>query len=392
MIKPKVVSDIKSYLLFENKNSDNIYCIGSLSIDKYIEVKESNKNAILLAISYFNGINTLEQIEEKIKVKNLFKLDVYELCTKLTNAGLIENPVNENESQKNELDRMGINIATFNLKNPHNILVKIASLQNVYIILGLIIILGSIPFLPGVIKDLMFINIYSTFNSSIISLLISLAITTLSVILHEMSHAVTATSYGLIPKRLKITLYLYINPLAYIEIPGIYTLDRKKRTYIWSAGIFCNLLIFSAAAILQSFFYGSARKILLVTCFSNLGLIVTNLIPFLPLDGYFLLSTLLKIPNLRKKTLNGITNSVKNKNVRIKIVYVSYYILSILTLGYLVLSQLSQITYNFYVGFSSNKNLWDGLMEIKIYLLYIIIIVITRIKSRIKKGANKNGH
>ena len=43
-------------------------------------------------------------------------------------------------------------------------------------------------------------------------------------------------------------------------------------------------------------------KLFLLSFYVNFVLIISNLFPLLPLDGYFIMSTLMKMPNLRKQS------------------------------------------------------------------------------------------
>lgn len=383
VIKPIIASDLEAYLLFENKNRENIYCIGSLAYDRYIEAQEANKDAIMQAASYFDGKNSLSEVDALLQKEHNLKLDVHRLYTLFEHAGLITNAEIEYDSS-NELEKHGIQITALSLSRFQAMFSILAKWSHALLLCGVVLGIAAIPLLPGVFKALLFVNIYKIVDSSMISLIISLAVTTVSVLLHEISHAVVAKKYGLIPKQMKITLYLYINPMAYIITNGIYTLERKKRAFIWVAGILCNFMIFSAGAIGQWFSTGTLHSLFLVICYSNLGLIVTNLIPFLPLDGYFLLTTILKFPNLRKKSFSGIKGLLTNKSLKVKGVYLMYYAISMSVLIYIIITPVIQVYHNFLIGYSSRHYWLDGLVEIKMYLILILIIVFSRISVKIK--------
>ncbi|KHL92271.1 hypothetical protein QW71_30200 [Paenibacillus sp. IHB B 3415] len=388
MIKPRIASDLEAYLLFDNKNTENIYCIGSITFDRYIEAQEANKDAIMQAAGYFDGEHTLSEIDDFLQSDHNLKLDVYKLNSLFEHAGLITNADIEYDN-KNELEKHGIQIASVSLSRFQNMFSILAKSSHSLLLTGFLLCIASLPLIPGVFKELLFVNIYKIVDSSTVSLIISLAVTTISVLLHEISHAVAAKKYGLIPKQMKITLYLYLNPMAYILTNGIYTLERKKRAFIWVAGILCNFMIFAAAAIGQYFSEGTLHSLFLVICYSNLGLIVTNLIPFLPLDGYFLLTTLLKFPNLRKKSFSGIKGLLNNRSIKVKGIYIMYYTISISILIYIVLTPIIQVYHNFLKGYSSQHYWLDGLAEIKMYLIIMMIIVFSRISVKIKDKRKK---
>ena len=49
-------------------------------------------------------------------------------------------------------------------------------------------------------------------------------------------------SLALIAICLVLSLYLYISPIVYLKIPGIYTVNPKTRVKIWSAGIMTYII------------------------------------------------------------------------------------------------------------------------------------------------------
>ncbi|AGK96634.1 M50 family metallopeptidase [Clostridium pasteurianum] len=385
--KPLVVSDIKPYLLFKYDNKEDVYCIGSLEKDKYIEVNQKLKDKILNVISYFDGENTLDDIKYKLENKDKIKINVDKLYNLLNKSGLIENSNNIN-IEKNEYEKYGVNILTLELKKFYNFFKFLSKYINFIIFISIFIIIISIPNFILVLKQMLYLNIFKIVNSSTLSVIISISITTLSVIFHEFSHAIVATRFGLKPKKFKVSLYLYLNPIAYIIIPGIYTIERKKRIYIWLAGVYCNLLILSSSILLQKITTGVVHNIFMVTCYSNLGLMIGNLVPFLPLDGYFVLSTLLKIPNLRKKSFKSFKSFLKfnpkSNSKSFKGIYLCYFTVSVIMILYLIFSQFSQMYYNFMIGWRINNNVLDGINEIKIYVLIMMMSLYSIIRPKLK--------
>lgn len=111
------------------------------------------------------------------------------------------------------------------------------------------------------LSRLLYFNIYKTLDSSVLSLILSLFLTTASVLVHEFSHAIFPKKYGLNPNKMEIVLYLYLNPIAYIKTNGIYTLSKRKRIVVWSVGILPNLIIFFISVIIQNYTTGTVSKV-----------------------------------------------------------------------------------------------------------------------------------
>lgn len=139
-------------------------------------------------------------------------------------------------------------------------------------------------------------------NSDGISYIISLLLTIPIFIVHELAHVASAFYFN-IRKNIKINLalYFYILPYFYVKIPGMYTLNRRRRISIFTSGIWANLLM---CLFFSLFYMLNSNKIILAIALSNFQIALVNLLPFNLTDGYFILSNLLKRGNLRKNILN----------------------------------------------------------------------------------------
>mgnify|MGYP000027633116 FL=1 len=127
-------------------------------------------------------------------------------------------------------------------------------------------------------------------------------------------------------------------------------------------------------------------KLFLLSFYVNFVLIISNLFPLLPLDGYFILSTLMKKPNLRKQSFVDFKNMVLGKKVKFKAVYFIYFLLSIGIMVYIFGSQV----FNAYTIFITNLKISDNFIEslwaIKFYIIIILLFVVSKIKRFISIG------
>jgi putative peptide zinc metalloprotease protein len=94
---------------------------------------------------------------------------------------------------------------------------------------------------------------------------------------------------------------LGVLPILYLKIGGLYTLSAARRIRVWSAGIFWNITFASLILMARYSFplaepYGAT---LMKVVLANFSIAIVNLFPFLPTDGYFILSTILKRFNVR---------------------------------------------------------------------------------------------
>lgn len=381
--RPKAVNDINEYILFENKNKEDIYCIGSIEKDRYIEVKEEQKNAIMKSIKYFDGTNDIGEINEKLKKIENIDLNINKLYNLLLEAGLLENE--QVDLNKNEFERYGLKIASIPLDKLSNLFYFFSKYSRLYLIVLIFAAFFSFPLIPKMLSRLLYFNIYKTLDSSVLSLILSLFLTTASVLVHEFSHAIFSKKYGLNPNKMEIVLYLYLNPIAYIKTNGIYTLSKRKRIIVWSVGILSNLIIFFISVIIQNYTTGTVSKVFLLLVYTNLGLVVTNFIPFLPLDGYYILTTLFQLTNLRKKSFGGLKKIFKEETFKKRVIYIVYNFISIVILCYIIVVPIVQVIYNFYLAYLRNNNIFEGLNEIWMYLILAVLMVFSRIIDRKQK-------
>ncbi len=166
------------------------------------------------------------------------------------------------------------------------------------LLLGLIILLGFVLFFNN-FNDIT-TNLLIDFVLSDFALFYISTITT--VFLHEIGHAVTCKYYGGKVEEIGFLL-LFFSPALYCDVSGIRMFSKKKEKVITLlAGVFVQLIIFSLVSILYHyFFWGSS--FLATFAIWNLLMIVSNIIPVIKLDGYWILSSVLDIPNLYEKSL-----------------------------------------------------------------------------------------
>jgi Zn-dependent protease len=136
------------------------------------------------------------------------------------------------------------------------------------------------------------------------------ATTLFSVIVHELSHCFAAASCGIQSGSLRLQLYLGVFPIAGLKFAGLYTLPVRGRLAVWSAGLLANASLAAAALRNEDLPRASATLAALLTV--NWFMIVLNLLPLLPTDGYFLLTTLAKDANVRTRAWSFLRNPFRS--------------------------------------------------------------------------------
>lgn len=154
-----------------------------------------------------------------------------------------------------------------------------------------------------------------------IALLILLLFVTTA--LHELGHAVCCGVFGVPVRSMGIMIY-YLQPAAFADITDSWRLKNKwHRVLICLSGIYVQAVINAAAAFFLLGLHLSGRRstLLLLYIAMNLAMIAFNLLPFVRLDGYWILSAILALPNLldrarewlRARVLSALTRKPVNE-------------------------------------------------------------------------------
>ena len=134
-------------------------------------------------------------------------------------------------------------------------------------------------------------------------LAVALAVTK---ILHEFGHGLSCKHYGGECHEMGMMLLVF-TPCLYCDVSDSWMLPSKwKRAAIGAAGMYVEVIIASIATYLWwNSHAGIFNQLCLDVMFvSSVSTILFNANPLLRYDGYYILSDLLEIPNLRQKATN----------------------------------------------------------------------------------------
>ena len=122
---------------------------------------------------------------------------------------------------------------------------------------------------------------------------------------HEFGHALTLKHYGGKVEEMGL-LVLYFIPGFYSNVSDAWLLKKRERIRVSAAGGFVQLVLWAWATIcwrlLAPETFGS-RVCLIAIAFSGIQTLF-NFNPLIRLDGYYLLSDFLEVPNLRQKAFS----------------------------------------------------------------------------------------
>jgi CRP-like cAMP-binding protein/Zn-dependent protease len=121
--------------------------------------------------------------------------------------------------------------------------------------------------------------------------------------MHELGHAAVLVHYGRRVKSAGFLIY-FGSPAFFVESSDGLMLDRRERIVQSAAGPLTELVIAGAvSAVAWAFPEWGLSPVLYKFALLNYFVIFLNLVPLLELDGYWILSDLIQVPDLRPRSL-----------------------------------------------------------------------------------------
>ena len=140
-------------------------------------------------------------------------------------------------------------------------------------------------------------------GSYVPGLVVLLTLLILSILIHELSHALTVKHYGREVREAGPMIYFGF-PGFFVDTTDIWMEGKRARLAVSWAGPYSGLILAGAASICIALWPDFALNgTLFRFAFMTYLLVFVNLNPLLKLDGYYLLMDWLEIPMLREKSL-----------------------------------------------------------------------------------------
>ena len=171
---------------------------------------------------------------------------------------------------------------------------------------------------------------------------------------HEMGHAAACHRFGAKFGDIGFGFYL-LSPVMFADVSDIWKLKPNKRIIVNLSGIYIELLI---ASILVLFFFITRTNNYLVYSSAISLSLLANLNPFLRYDGYWVLSDMIGVPNLRmasNKILKKVfQNETSIRHLRGKDFFLVFYALTSQILILIVLGGILLYDSNGIIKFPEN--------------------------------------
>jgi hypothetical protein len=183
-------------------------------------------------------------------------------------------------------------------------------------------------------------------------------------VIHEIGHCTIARYVGVKIDNVSLGWY-FIYPIILVQYFGLNLEKQSKKLLVMAGGIYFNFIMafigILLKALLPEYFHGAVIDIWIS---ANISTIITNLGLFGMTDGYFMMTMLVGILDLRLKGFKYLNNLFNGNKVKLNS---RYQICGLILLGLFVSSLVSIFI---------NINYWLGLFELSSFILYIAFAII----------------
>ena len=158
-----------------------------------------------------------------------------------------------------------------------------------------------------------------------------------NILLHEVGHLFFCVQAGRSVPEVGLKLFLFVFPMFYCKTTDICMASKTDRIKTSLAGVFNNAILCSATELMYLFITKDAT---IFRCFSvSFFFIVSNILPFFKLDGYYILSDLLNVSDLRHRSSSKVAEIILRKQ-RIRkgdVIFLAYYVIDKIFISILML-------------------------------------------------------
>ncbi|MEW6732260.1 MAG: efflux RND transporter periplasmic adaptor subunit [Acidobacteriota bacterium] len=287
----------------QQDNGRTLFWFKDTISNRYFKAGQRERDIITL----IDGTHTLTEIQELIRERMRFDVDLRKLATiiaKLDTIGLIDG-VKRPEIKTTET----FNLAQkkFSLVNPDNFLTKLHQLipwvfTKTFVITSCLSILLVMMELSSHYREFI-AQTKALASHGWLFFLVGWSI----ICLHEIGHGLTCKHYGGRVTDMGFMLFYYVLPAGYCNVSDIYLFKNKwHRVYVLLAGLYTQFLIAALAAGGWLLFAPSSiiSNACCIIFWGATSSTVINLIPLLKLDGYYIITNVLGEYNLQAQSIN----------------------------------------------------------------------------------------
>lgn len=311
LIRPQLVEDLDVWCLFPaNKKRGSVYIIGNKELNRYITVPGHLVASVRAAFALFDGNHSLSSIETCLREQRHIQIDARKLCTLAADSGLLR--TSERQARAGDIERISLPILDVPInrlsQQGHKAVRALVSLVFPITVAVLLWCAAESWIFPLMNHG------YMLPGKAPIGWLVTL-ISVASIAAHETSHALAAVYLGIKVRHLRIAVYAGVLPFVYLGLAGLYTVSVPKRLIVWLAGIYTNTVLGCGLLILihHGWIPAGLGLTFRAAAHVNFWVAVVNLVPFLPTDGYYVASTLLRRHNVRVHALGLLSSLLRGE-------------------------------------------------------------------------------
>lgn len=250
-------------------------------------------------LDLIDGNTTLPEITEKISLKYQRLISEDEISYIINNLlgqrGVLEGTQSTKQNSMFQSRFLWLKIPLLPKKYVNKFdFLKIFFNRNIFILFLSIGICVQLFLLKDFLSPKYVNRIVSADTSLFIS---AILISVLLTLMHELGHAVACMRYKAEPGSIGFGVY-FAMPVFYSDVSSTWRLNRKQRIVVDMGGMYLEGI---PIAILTMYALLSNNEYLRLTMTLNILQSAFNLNPFIKMDGYWIFSDLIGIPNLHKK-------------------------------------------------------------------------------------------
>jgi len=265
-----------------------------------------------------DGNRTVKELVADAAIANpsLTEKDVKDIVATLAEEGAIETSEAEVEKKRVEVEsafQVNVNVvedSSKSLAGLYKITRKLIGRWELYVTLGISVV-GAVLFSEKFVQIFSSPTVLAFAGSTLLGYFVYQMVILLPVYaVHEVAHGAVCDYYGAKPGGIGTGLY-YLAPFFYCDTSAAWRLPRRARIMISVAGPLSELTI-SSAFVFASFFVapGFLKNVLYVGAFLGYYGSLINFSPIVETDGYYILTDILDIPNLRDETFSFIKKGI----------------------------------------------------------------------------------
>lgn len=378
------------FSLVKDKGDKKVYTLYDPYNDRYFQFKEYEYAISILLDGNNSAANVCQKFEEQFDA--VLAPETLEMFVKqLFSMGLIEGaPIPPKQDKYS-----GMLFRKFKLFNPDKLFDEwikyvgfLFSPAFVKLFWVIIIIAGYI-----LLKRLNEVAVYgmpSFGQEAWVGIAISILIIILIISTHEFAHGLSLKYYGGKVPEIGFMFLIFL-PAVYCDVSDAWRLGRKKKLFVTFAGGFYEIVVGAFAVIIWNFaephlWLADLAYLVMIGSIFTIGF---NFNPLIRLDGYYMLSDALEMPNLRSESVEYLMRMFmfdkskapsRDYTLKEKIVFPLYGVLSTLFIMFMIFGIFSLLT-----GWLSNTFRLNGII---ISICLVLYICFSLLKGIFKKKVN----